>query len=210
MLKNELALKDGEFLVKLAREAIATFLTTHRKMKPPSETSEKLLEKSGVFTTLDSVKNGTELRGCIGYPYPTLPLAEAVIDSAIEAATGDPRFPPVSLSELEREIVIEVSVLRKPELIKVKNPQEYPKHVMIGKDGLIVEGGYSKGLLLPQVPIEWNWDQEEFLSNCCLKAGLPPDSWLLKETKIYKFQAIIFREKSPKGQVELRALPVTG
>jgi uncharacterized protein (TIGR00296 family) len=97
---------------------------------------------------------------------------------------------------------VEVSVLTPIQPLDAKNPREYPHHVKIGEDGLVVEKGWSKGLLLPQVPVEWQWDEEEFLSNCCMKAGLPPDSWLLNGVKIYKFQAIIFMEETPKGVVK--------
>jgi len=103
--------------------------------------------------------------------------------------------------------VFEVSVLTPPQPVKVKKPKDYPSKIKVGQDGLMVEKGYYKGLLLPQVPIEWRWDEEEFLCQCCIKAGLPPDSWLLEGTTIYKFQAIIFEEAFPKGKVESKELP---
>jgi len=78
--------------------------------------------------------------------------------------------------------------------------------IKVGEDGLIVEKGMFKGLLLPQVPVEWGWCEEEFLCQCCVKAGLPPDSWLTKGAKIYKFSAIIFGEKTPKGEVERKLI----
>jgi uncharacterized protein (TIGR00296 family) len=204
-LEFQLTIEDGSFLIKLARQAIENFLKSSEVIKVPVDTPPKLMEKRGVFVTLNKAKPTRELRGCIGYPLPAAPLAEAVINSAIESATNDPRFPPVSIDELD-EIVIEVSVLTLPELITVKDQTEYPKKIVVGRDGLIVEEGFYKGLLLPQVPVEWNWDEEEFLCNCCLKAGLPPDCWLRKGVKIYKFQAIIFEEKSPRGKVELKSL----
>jgi uncharacterized protein (TIGR00296 family) len=202
MANDELTNEDGNFLVKLARKSIEEYLKSGIKIEYPKEIDKKLLEKKGVFVTLKNSKNDFELRGCIGYPYPIKPLAEALIDSAIEAATNDPRFYPVSLEELKNEVVIEVSVLTTPKLIVVENPKDYPKHIKIGEDGLIVERGFHKGLLLPQVAVEWNWNEEDFLSNCCMKAGLQPDYWLLKGTKVYKFQAIIFEEKTPNGKVE--------
>jgi len=175
-------------------------------MKVPKDAPPKFMERCGVFVTLNSLKRGRkELRGCIGFPYPTSPLTQAVIESAINSATQDPRFSPVSLSELDH-IVFEVSVLTPPQPIEVEKPTDYPSKVKVGQDGLIVERGYYKGLLLPQVPAEWNWNEEEFLCQCCIKAGLSPDSWLLKGTKIYKFQAIIFEEKSPKGEIEQKEL----
>jgi hypothetical protein len=146
-----------------------------------------------------------QLRGCIGYPQPTFPLVEATIDSAINAATEDPRFNPLSLKELD-EVVFEVSVLTPPEAIEVNKPQEYVGKIKVGEHGLIVEKGFSKGLLLPQVPVEWGWCEEEFLCQCCMKAGLPPDTWLGKGTKIYKFTAIVFEEETPKGKIERKSL----
>ncbi len=192
---------EGDFLVKLARKAVEEYLKKGSVMKVPKDTSPKLMERFGVFVTLNSIIQGRrELRGCIGFPYPTHPLAQAVIESAINSATGDPRFYPVSLDELDH-IMFEVSVLTPPQLIEVKKPTDYPSKIKVGQDGLIVEKGPYKGLLLPQVPVEWKWREEEFLCQCCMKAGLPPDSWLLKKTKIFKFSCIIAREASPKGEV---------
>jgi len=100
------------------------------------------------------------------------------------------------------KVIFEVSVLTPPELVEVKNPKEYLSKIKVGEDGLIVEKGFYRGLLLPQVPIEWSWCEEEFLCQCCHKAGLPPDSWLTKDAKIYKFKAIIFEEETPLGEVK--------
>ena len=198
----ELSLQEGKFIVNLARSAVKTYLETGKTVKAPENTPEQLFERCGVFVTINSLKNGEKkLRGCIGYPYPTSPLVEAVIDSAVNAATQDPRFYPLSLSELDK-VVFEVSVLTPPETIEVENPKEYVAKIKVGEDGLIVEKGICKGLLLPQVPVEWEWCEEEFLCQCCVKAGLPPDSWLTKGTRIYKFQAIIFEEETPQGEVK--------
>ena len=94
-------------------------------------------------------------------------------------------------------------MLTPPQVVEVKNPKDYCKEVKVGEDGLIVERGFYKGLLLPQVPVEWEWDEETFLCQCCIKAGLPPDSWLVKGTKIYKFSSIIAEELLPKGEVRM-------
>jgi len=205
-LSFELTHEEGEFLVKLARKAVEEYLKKGSIMKVPKDAPPKFMEHCGVFVTLNSLKLGRkELRGCIGFPYPTSPLTQAVIESAINSATQDPRFSSVSLGELDH-IVFEVSVLTPPQLIEADKPMDYPSKVKVGQDGLIVERGYYKGLLLPQVPVDWNWNEEEFLCQCCIKAGLSPDSWLLKGTKIYKFQAIIFEEKSPKGEIEQKEL----
>jgi uncharacterized protein (TIGR00296 family) len=205
-LSFRLSQKEGEFLVELARKAVAEYLKTRKRIILPENVCEKLLQHTGVFVTINCIEKGEkELRGCIGFPYPTTPLAQAVIESAISAATQDPRFPPLSISELD-SIVFEVSVLTPPRIIEVKNPKEYCTKIRVGEDGLIVERGIYKGLLLPQVPVDWDWDAEEFLCQCCNKAGLPPDYWLIDGTKIFKFQAIIFVEERPRGEVRRRVL----
>ncbi|MCX8175695.1 MAG: TIGR00296 family protein [Candidatus Bathyarchaeota archaeon] len=203
----DIAPEEGVFLVKLARNAITQYLQNSVIIKPPKNTPEKLKRKSGVFVTLNLVgKDGKKnLRGCIGYPEPVLPLANATIDSAINAAVEDPRFPPLTIDELDK-VVIEVSVLTPLQLIRVSKPEEYPKNVNVGVDGLVVEYRWNKGLLLPQVPVEYGWNSEEFLSHCCIKAGLPPDYWLLPETKIFKFTCIIAEELEPNGRIVVRNL----
>jgi len=200
-LSFTLDLIDGKFIVNLARNAVLKKITAGATIKPPVTSSRKLFERAGVFVTLNTVKNGNKkLRGCIGYPYPTHVLVEAIIDSAINAAVHDPRFLPLTINEIYN-VVFEVSVLTPPKIIEVNDPKEVTKKINIGQDGLIVERGLYKGLLLPQVPIEWGWNPEEFVSQCCIKAGLPSDSWESKQTKIYKFQAIIFEEKTPQGDI---------
>jgi len=206
----DLTTEDGKYLVQLARNTITAFLKSGKMPPVPSDAPKKLNEKCGVFVTLNSVKNGHELRGCIGFPMPDYPLVEATMRSAIEAATGDPRFSPVSLKEFQSEVVVEISVLTPPELVEVSDPRTYPKNIKVGSDGLIMERGAYRGLLLPQVPTEWGWDEEEFLSQCCLKAGLSPDAWLVEGTKISKFQAIVFQEDKPGGQVTPRPLEPGG
>jgi uncharacterized protein (TIGR00296 family) len=205
-LQFELSLEEGKFLVYLARETVKTYLRTGKPPKPPKDTSQKLFEKCGVFVTINTFRNGRRsLRGCIGYPYPTNPLVEAVIYNAVNASTQDPRFEPVKLNELDN-LVFEVSVLTPPEQVNAENPKEYLAHVKVGEHGLIIEKGFCKGLLLPQVPVEWGWDEEEFLCQCCVKAGLPPDSWLTKGTKIYRFNAIVFEEETPCGEIKRKSL----
>jgi uncharacterized protein (TIGR00296 family) len=198
----ELTNQEGEFLIHLARNTVTHYLEIGKVPKPPKETPKKLFERCGVFVTISiPVKGEKELRGCIGYPYPTSPLVEAVIDSAINAATQDPRFEPLTYDEIGK-VVFEVSVLTPPEKVDVKNSKEYLSKIKVGEDGLIVERGPYKGLLLPQVPVEWGWCEEEFLCQCCVKAGLPPNTWLTKDAKIYKFKAIVFDEETPRGKVK--------
>ncbi len=198
---SEYDLNDGIYLVKIARNAIFEFLKSKRKLEIPKSVPSKFFEKRGVFVTLNSIKNGNiELRGCIGRPYPDFPLIKATIDSAIDAAVNDPRFESVSLSELDH-IIVEISILTKPELIKVNNPLEYLSEINIGEDGLIISHGWLKGLLLPQVPVEWNWDVQEFLDHLCMKAGMYYNCWKDKNVEIYKFNAIIYGEIEPNGKI---------
>jgi uncharacterized protein (TIGR00296 family) len=202
----KLTTEEGKLLVRLARKAVEEHLKKDEVIGIPKDIPQELSEPCGVFVTLNSLRHGKrELRGCIGFPYATTPLARAVIESAINSATQDPRFPPVSFEELN-QIVFEVSVLTPPQPINVEKPQDYSSEIRVGQDGLVVEKSHYKGLLLPQVPVEWNWDAEEFLCHCCLKAGLPPDCWLTKGIKIYKFQAIVFEETAPGGEVEQKEL----
>ena len=182
--------EEGKFLVKLAKESIKNYIVRRKVMDVPEDVPESLKENMGAFVTLN--KNGM-LRGCIGYSEPVKPLVNAVIDVAISAAVNDPRFPPVSLDEID-DLEIEVSILTKPEIIEVEKPEEYLDKIEIGKDGLIIERGPYKGLLLPQVAVEWGWNVEEFLYNTCTKAGLTADCWLYNDVKIYKFHSEIFHE----------------
>jgi uncharacterized protein (TIGR00296 family) len=197
----QLTLDEGKFLVNLARQAVTGYLEKGKVLQVPEGISSKLMKKCGVFVTLNSVrKDEKALRGCIGLPYPATPLTKAVIEAALSAALQDPRFHPVALDELDN-IVFEVSVLTPLERVEVEKPTDFPSKIKVGRDGLIVEKSYCKGLLLPQVPVELKWGEEEFLCQCSMKAGLPADSWLLKDTKVYRFQAMIFEEVSPKGEV---------
>jgi uncharacterized protein (TIGR00296 family) len=193
---------DGRYAVKKARETILRHL---KKKKPLSDDAEGLfLKDRGVFVTLNTYP-GHRLRGCIGYPEPVQTLIRSLTDSAISAATRDPRFDQVGIKEMEK-IVVEVSLLTPPELIKVKRVTAILDEIEVGRDGLIVELTPFRGLLLPQVPVEHGWEVEEFLQHTCMKAGLPPDTWAKKGTKIYKFQAEIFMETSPGGEITRKSL----
>jgi uncharacterized protein (TIGR00296 family) len=196
----------GEFLVRLARKAVEEYVRHGKTIEPPKNTPPELWEKMGVFVTLNryNVPPQMALRGCIGFPLPIYPLVEATIKAAIYAAVDDPRFPPVRESELDN-LVVEVSVLTPPELIEGP-PEERPKKIKVGRDGLLIEKGIYSGLLLPQVPVEWGWDEEEFLAQTCWKAGLPPDCWLDEDTKVYRFTAEVFEEEYPRGPVRRKPL----
>lgn len=189
MQNKILSQSEGEFLIKIARDNISCYLN-NKDFELPEDIPEIFREKLGVFVTLNKHEN---LRGCIGYPEPYKPLIDAVCDVSIAAAVDDPRFRPLTLDEFE-EISIEISVLTKPTEVLVNNYEDYLNKLIVGTDGLIIESGYNRGLLLPQVPLEQNWDIEEFLENLCYKAGLRSDAWKDDNTRIFKFQAQIFQE----------------
>lgn len=173
--------QEKKLLHEIARTAIAARLAG-KPLPPLPSLTPALREKRGAFVTLHL---DHQLRGCIGTIEPVKPLAEVVQEMAVAAAFQDPRFPPLSPRELER-IDIEISVLTPLEL--VKNVEE----IEVGKHGLLVERGFRRGLLLPQVATEYGWNRQTFLEHTCLKAGLPPTAWQDPETRIYRFSAEIF------------------
>ena len=187
---------DGNQLVKMARKTVTEFLRNNSKINDP-EFNSKYNFDSGVFVTINKQNS---LRGCIGFPFPDKRLSEGLIDAAIAAATEDPRFSPVTPDELD-QIVFEVTVLTPPIEIKVEDPLEYMTNIKIGRDGLIVKKNYTSGLLLPQVPTEYGWNKEQFLCHTCEKAGLDPEAWKDSSTEVSKFEGIIFKEKSPNGNI---------
>ena len=178
-------------LVRLARETLETLLVHDQAPHIPHFTGPLGLP-CGVFCTLT---NHGELRGCIGFPSPIYPLGKALIQATQYAALEDPRFTPVSASELP-DIAIEISVLTPPVRITVVHPHDYTELIVIGRDGLIIsKGSYYRGLLLPQVATEYNWTVEEFLDHTCQKAGLPFKSWLdIEHVIVERFQGKIFHE----------------
>lgn len=194
--------EEGKLAVRIARRVVEGHVKREKPALP--EVPDSFRKNSGVFVTLTTYPSD-DLRGCIGYPEPVMPLIDALKDAAVSACSRDPRFPPVRPEELPR-IRVEVSLLTPPEEIKVKKPKEYVQHVRVGEDGLIIQRGFARGLLLPQVPVEWGWDAEEFLCQCCLKAGLMPDAWLQEGTKVFRFQAEVFSEERPGGEVRRRSL----
>jgi len=194
---TQLSDSDGGVLVKTARKAVTEFLSNGNRMKLESDLEEKFSFNSGVFVTLN---NSDGLRGCIGFPMPEKKLSHAIIEGAIAAATEDPRFPSVKTIELN-DIVFEVTVLTPPVEIDVSDPMEYLEKIKVGRDGLIIRHSFSSGLLLPQVPVEYGWNVEEFLQHTCEKAGLARDTWKNESVKIEKFEGIVFKEETPNGKV---------
>ena len=188
--------EDGAILVKMARTTVTEYITSNNKVSDQIF-KEKFSFNAGVFVTIND-KYG--LRGCIGFPLAIKKLSDALTDAAISASTDDPRFSSVTQDELD-DLVFEVTVLSDTKEISTSSQYEIIQEIKIGRDGLIIEKDSQSGLLLPQVPVEYNWNVVDFLNHTCHKAGLPNGSWKDKDTKISKFQGIIFREILPNGEI---------
>lgn len=172
---------EKQILLLTARESITSLLEKRAPNYP--EPTTVLKEELGSFVTLHI--NG-QLRGCIGHMLPLRALIEDIKVLAKESAFHDPRFPSLSLKELEH-IDIEISVLSPLETSS-------PERIIVGKHGIIMKNGYNSGVLLPQVPTEQGWNREEFLSNTCRKSGMREDCWKDPKTQIETFTAVIFGE----------------
>ncbi|MEM4244701.1 MAG: TIGR00296 family protein [Candidatus Nanoarchaeia archaeon] len=187
---RRLSADDGKKLLKAARDSVVAYF------EKKQFTLNGFPEKLGVFVTIKTYPSH-ELRGCIGFPEPVYPLNVGLPKAALLAAFQDSRFSPLERDELKK-IVFEVSVLTKPKLIKVRKADDYLKKIKVGVDGLIVEQGFNRGLLLPVVPVEYGWNCEQFLEHTCMKAFLPRDSWKdVNNCRVYCFQAQVFSEKKP-------------
>ena len=181
--------RAGEYLVILAKETIKYYLENGKTMVKPTDYPIELDENLGVFVTLNKNNN---LRGCIGYAEPVKPTIDAAMEVALSAAFNDPRFPEVSVKEFE-DLDFEVTILTKPELIEVAHYQQYFDEIEIGRDGLIIQKGYARGLLLPQVAVENAFTIEDFLDHTCMKAGISADSWMDESCDVFRFQGQIFK-----------------
>ena len=203
---------EGERAVRLARGAIEQTLGPAGPGDSPTmeegPVPRVFREPRGVFVTLKQHPSG-ELRGCIGYPLPVLPLGEAIGDVAVAAATEDPRFAPVAPEEMV-ELTVEVSILTVPQLVTSSSPGATLAAIRPGRDGLIVEGNGQSGLLLPQVATEQGWGAEEFLEGTCQKAGLSADAWRDRRVRVRRFEAEVFREVRPRGAVVRAPTESTG
>jgi AmmeMemoRadiSam system protein A len=179
---SEYSQEERQILLQLAHRAINSALDgSALDLHPPTP---HLAEMRGAFSTLHLQG---KLRGCIGYVVPTQSLYRTVGETARAAAFDDPRFRPVTIEEAP-ELKVEISVLSPLRPIR-------PEAVVVGVHGLIVTQGARRGLLLPQVPLEWGWDRETFLSQTCLKAGLSPGAWL-QGAELQAFTAEVFGEEA--------------
>jgi hypothetical protein len=173
-------------LLALARKSVEYMITKNEPYAPTAPEGETLNREYGAFTTL--TESGA-LRGCIGYTAPIKPLYMTVRDTATLAALRDPRFAPVTAAELPK-LAYEISVLSP--LRRVTDVEQ----IKVGRDGLIMKNGDFEGLLLPQVPVEQNWDRETFLNQTCAKAGMDQSCWKDENTDIFSFTAVVFNEKT--------------
>ncbi len=199
MAPDDITLREGTQLVKLARTAAVSFIKNKKIINFTNNSNRK----AGVFVTiyhLNNMNSEKNLRGCIGYVFPSQNIYDSVIAAAINAATEDPRFIAISEKELD-DLIFEVSVLSKPALIQVENTESSLSNIVIGRDGIILESRYGSGLFLPQVPVEQKWNIREYITNLCHKAGAPSDAWLLPDSKLYTFSSLIFREKLPNREI---------
>jgi AmmeMemoRadiSam system protein A len=180
--KFKLSAEDKEALLHIARRSIEGYLSDGKV--PEFEVSDNLKKFGAGFVTL---KKDGQLRGCIGYTTATGPLYKTISECAVKAAVSDYRFPPVKAAEI-KSLHIEISVLTPMQEIASFDEIE------IGRDGLMVFMGQSRGLLLPQVAVEQKWNRTQFLEATSRKAGLAPNAYRSPEAVIYKFQAVIFEE----------------
>lgn len=184
-LQAEYSLEERKLLLHAAHQAIISAL--EGREIPLSHSSEHLSEPRGAFTTL---YHKGELRGCVGYPTAVVPLFRTVIETARAAAFDDPRFIPVTLAEAP-DLCISISVLSPVKPIRAEE-------VEVGRHGLLISEGLRRGLLLPQVPVEHNWDRVSFLEQTCRKAGLPLDAWRTGAS-IEAFTAEVFSDGGCEG-----------
>lgn len=177
---------DQQLLLRLAREVLEQSVR-HQGLPEVEEPQGALRENCGAFVTLHKAGR---LRGCIGYVEGLKPLYQTVRECAQAAALRDPRFDPVTPEELPA-LRVEISVLSP--LVVVT-----PDRIEVGRHGLLVSRGAQRGLLLPQVAVEWKWDRERFLEETCRKAGLPEDAWQ-HGAKLQAFTAQVFAEPSTRA-----------
>lgn len=185
---------DGENAVRFARKVIES---ETGKGSMPQIPDEGFDARSGVFVTLNTHPEH-ELRGCIGIPYPVMPLSMA-LEEAARSACHDPRFPDLSADEVDG-VTVEVTILSEPVPICLP-ASELPSAIEIGRDGLMIAFRGRRGLFLPQVPVEQGWDTLEYLDMLCVKAGLPPGTWRMDDAEISSFRGEIFHEVSPNGEI---------
>lgn len=186
----EFSPEERTLLICLAHDSITSVL--ERRPLPLEPPTPHLSELRGAFTSLylPSGRGQKDLRGCVGYVLPTCSVYRAVAETARAAAFEDNRFRPVDEQEA-RHVLIELSILSPPQPIR-------PEEIQVGRHGLLITWHGRRGLLLPQVPLERDWDRITFLEQTCRKAALPQDAWQ-KGATLEAFTAEVFGEKPESG-----------
>jgi AmmeMemoRadiSam system protein B/AmmeMemoRadiSam system protein A len=196
--KFSLTSSEKRQLLEIARKSVESTIKEGRAYKLPADLPASLMQDRGAFVTL---KESGELRGCIGYTVAMQPLAETVRDVATYAALRDPRFRPVTASELS-QLQYEVSVLSPLRRVSDIN------QIKIGEHGLMIVKGATRGLLLPQVAPEQHWDRNTLLDETALKAGLPAKAWRDKDSDLFMFTAVVFGESDVSRNFTPDEVPV--
>lgn len=174
---------EQKILLAIARTAIESHVSNNKVCVIPRE-ERRLNYKRGCFVT---IKQDGVLRGCIGNFQSELPLFKEVAEMAVASSSNDPRFYPLTIGDLDT-ITLQISVLSSLE--KISNIEE----IVVGKHGIYLEKNHYRGVLLPQVATENNWDRNKFLDQTCIKAGLSTRAWQEPDTDIYIFSAEVFSE----------------
>lgn len=191
----------GRRLVSLARNTVAGCARDERSSNTMLDDEHAVLNaKAGAFVTIE---RDERLRGCCGRVQAEEPLGHVVRTSAVDAATNDPRCKPVNSDELD-QVTISVTVLSKPTSVSVETPERYPEAITVGRDGLIVTSGRYRGLLLPQVAVDRDWNARAFLTAACQKAGIAGDAWRRGDVSVQRFTARSFEERTPRGEIVFR------
>jgi uncharacterized protein (TIGR00296 family) len=197
---GQYSIEEGRVLTEAARSAIELYLTSPRFSAKMITVQLRQFEREhGVFVTIEHYPTRT-VRGCIGFARGIRPLPELLVQSAIAAASEDPRFVPVSHLEFEH-MIVEVDILSKPVRLS-GTADKIRKAIKPERDGLIIEYGYRSGTMLPSAAADNGWAAEEFLENLCASAGLERHTWHNAGAKLYRFTVEAFRESSPRGKVE--------
>ncbi len=186
---------DQRLALCIVHQTMEHYVMTGKRYDPSLEGLPQIFhEPRGVFITLYiEKKNNEELRGCVGFPLPSVPFAKAIAYATYSSLTNDPRFPPVEPEELSN-MSVEIEVLSAMTRIEYKLKDTLIDQIEIGKDGLLLQAGRFSGLLLPTVPTKYGWNAEQFVQALCKKAGVSIDVIENANAVIYKFQAFVFRE----------------
>lgn len=187
------SLDEGKRIAQFAHHTIISIIQDGIFIRPDIHGGLRFDEQRGIFVTIrtKAASKHPEVVCSVGYAIPTRTLIETVSNAATAAAIRlRARKIPV------KSLIVDVDILGRLELIVVNSPLEYVEKIELGRDGIMVEKGFSKALFLPQVPVERGWTKEEFLSECCVKARLMPDAWCTKEVRIYRFESESFRVES--------------